>query len=261
MKQKKRSLIRFLTLLLVLICTFLSTITASATSVEKDKIPIPTVQKDVYVYDEVNIIDDDIEKQVNSLLIDLEKQTEAEIAVVTVESLLNKEIEDYSYELATTLGIGKADKDNGILLLVSESDGEVRLEIGRGLEGCLPDSRCGRILDDYFKPYWVEGECSQSTYETIKAIVSVVAKEYEISSIGEVNDSLANEIEEKEEKSAIKTIIIIIIVIIVLVLDQIFLDGIILRILLIVLSRGKSSSSGGGFGGGSFNGGGASRSR
>ena len=261
MKRKKRSLIYFSTLLIVLICIFLTTITVSAASNEKDEIPIPTVRKDVYVYDEVNIINDDVEKQVNSLLIDLEKQTGAEVAVVTVKSLMNKEIEDYSYELANTLGIGKADEDNGVLLLVSESDGEVRLEAGRGLEGCLPDSRCGRILDNYFKPYWGVGECSQSTHETIKAVISVLAKEYGISSIDGIDHQIATEIEENEEEQAIKTILLIIVLIVILVCDHFFLNGTILRILLIIVSRGKSSSSSGGFGGGSFGGGGASRSR
>lgn len=265
MKQKKRSLIYLLTLLLVFVCIILNTITASAAGLKKDEIPIPTVQKDVYVYDEDNIIDDDIEKQVNALLIALEEQTGAEIAVVTVKSLLNKEIEDYSYNLANTLGIGKKDEDNGVLLLISKPDKRVRLEIGRGLEGCLPDSKCGRILDDYFVPYRENDEYSEGTHQTIKAVVSVIAKEYGISSINGVNDELAKEIEEKEEAAAeatIWTIIIIIIVIIVLFgSDQIFLGGAIFDSL---TSGGGSSSSGGGFssggfGGGSFGGGGASR--
>lgn len=259
MKRKKRSLISFSILLFVLISIFLNTITVSATVAEKDEIPIPAVKKDIYVYDEDNIIDNDIEKQVNALLIDLEKETRAEIAVVTVKSLLGKEIEDYSYDLANTLGIGKADEDNGVLLLISKSDEGVRLEIGRGLEGCLPDSKCGLILDNYFMPYYEKGEYSEGTYETIKAVVSVILKEYGISSINEVDDELAKEIEEKEVKEIIKTIIIVLIVIVVLILDQIFLDGLILRFILLL--RGGSSSGGGGFSSGKFNGGGASRSR
>lgn len=261
MKKKNRSLIHFSILLIVVMCIFSSTIITTAALFDKDEIPIPTVKKDVYVYDEDNIIDDDIEKQVNALLIELEKQTGAEVAVVTIESLLDKEIEDYSYDLANTLGIGKKDEDNGVLLLISKSDERVRLEIGRGLEGCLPDSKCGRILDDYFVPYREKDEYSEGTYQTIKAVVSVVAKEYGISSIGEVSDELANEIEQKQKEAnekALKIIItLIIIVIILFICDQKFLDGAIFSALL----SGSSSSggSGGGFGGGSFGGGGATR--
>ena len=176
MKCKTRKISYFLALVLVIICTFSSTLIANASWFEKNEIPIPTVKNDVYVYDDGNIIDDDIEKQLNSLLITLEEKTSAEVAVITIESLLGKEIEDYSINLANTLGIGKADEDNGVLLLISESDVKVRLEIGRGLEGCLNDSKCGRILDDYFVPYREKNEYSEGTYQTIQAIVSVIAK-------------------------------------------------------------------------------------
>lgn len=263
MKKKKRSLIHFSILLIVVMCIFLSTIITTAALFDKDEIPIPTVKEDVYVYDEDNIIDDDIEKQVNALLIELEKQTGAEIAVVTIESLMNKEIEDYSYDLANTLGIGKKDEDNGVLLLISKSDERVRLEIGRGLEGCLPDSKCGRILDDYFVPYREKDEYSEGTYQTVKAVVSVVAKEYGISSIGEVSAKLADEIEQKHkeaEEKVIKMIITMIIIFVVLMIcDRIFLGGAIFSGLLSGSSSSGGGYSGGGFGGGSFGGGGATR--
>lgn len=265
-KHTKRNLICFSTLILVLICTFSSTMIASASWFEKNEIPIPTVQGDVYVYDEDNIIDDDIEEQLNALLIELEEQTGAEVAVITIESLLGKEIEDYANNLANTLGIGKADEDNGVLLLISKSDSKVRLEIGRGLEGCLNDSKCGRILDDYFVPYRENDEYSEGTYQTIKAVVSVIAKEYGISSINGVNEEIAQEIEAKEADDARTVIIVIIIIIAIVVIavicDKVFLGGAILEAL--CSGDGSSSSGGGGFssggfGGGSFGGGGASR--
>ena len=266
MKCKARRISYFLALVIVIMCTFSSTVIASASWFEKNEIPIPTVKADVYVYDDGNIIDDDIEKQLNSLLITLEEKTSAEVAVITIESLLGKEIEDYSINLANTLGIGKADKDNGVLLLISESDVKVRLEIGRGLEGCLNDSKCGRILDDYFVPYREKNEYSEGTYQTIQAIVSVIAKEYGIDSIDSVNQEIAQQIEAKEKEEAKSAIILLVVVIIVLAIliasDQIFLGGAILDALF--SGDGSSSSggggfSGGGFGGGSFGGGGATR--
>jgi len=267
MKKQRgnRKIILFPILLLIVLVTFLSTITVSASWFEEKQIPIPTVRNDVYIYDEANIIDDNIEKQANALLIQLEEQTGAEFAVVTLESLSGQEIEDYANNLANTWGIGKADEDNGVLLLISETDEKVRLEIGRGLEGCLNDSKCGRILDDYFIPHKENNEYSEGTYQTIQAVVSVIAKEYE-TSIGDIDGSLAQQIEQREEeereRNTKKTIIIAVIVIIVLILDRIFLDGAIFEIALaIIFSGGKSGgkSSGGGFGGGDFNGGGASR--
>lgn len=258
MKQKRRKLIFLITMLIVVISTMSSTITVNAAWFEKTEIPIPQVQQDVYVYDEDNIIDDTVEQEINALLIQLEEQTGAEVAVVTVESLLGKEIEDYSIELANTLGIGKKDEDNGVLLLISRSDERVRLEIGKGLEGCLNDSKCGRMLDNYFVPYREEDEYSEGTKKTVEAVVAVIADEYE-TIINGIDANLAQNIKEQEEQAQKRMIIIIIIIAIIIAIilasDNIFFGGVLTEVLL----SGGGSSSGGGFGGGSFGGGGASR--
>ena len=104
------------------------------------------------------------------------------------------QIEEYANELFNTLGIGKDDKDNGVLLLFSRSDGRVRLEIGLGLEGCLNDSKCGRILDDNFVPYCEKDEYSMATEMTVKAVTNVIAEEYQVEIQG-------LEIEEEEQST------------------------------------------------------------
>jgi len=256
----RKSKVLKLMLLIVMICSICVTMVACSLDFSKDKIPIPEVKENVYVYDVDNVIDDDVEGKINKILISLEEKTGAEFAVITVENLLNMEIEDYSYELANELGIGKADEDNGILLLISKSDTKVRLEIGTGLEGCLNDSKCGRILDNYFVPYREKDAYTEGTYKTVEAVVAVIAKEYEVS-IDEINGSVAEDIEKEEAEETKSTIIFIgilaLIVIAAFVLDGIFLDGAILGALLSSSSSGSSSS--GGFGGGGFSGGGASR--
>ena len=148
-----------------------------------------------------------------------------------------------------------------MLLLISKSDSRVRLEIGKGLEGCLNDSKCGRILDNYFVPYREKDEYSEGTYKTIEAVVSVIAQEYN-TTIGEIDDTLADELDKQEAEEAKNTltifITIIIIIVIVCICDGIFLDGVILGSIF-SSSSSSSGSFGGGFGGGSFGGGGASR--
>ena len=174
--MRKRRIISCMMLLLVL-ATLMSMLTACTTS---EKIPIPTAEKDVYIYDEDNIIDDNVEKELNQMLVELEKKTEIEFVVVSVKSLLDQSIEDYSNNLFNTLGIGKKGEDNGILLLFSRSDEKVRLEIGRGLEGCLNDSKCGRILDTFFVPYRENDKYTKATKMTVQAVLNVLAEEYEI---------------------------------------------------------------------------------
>lgn len=253
--QKKRNVIFLCTVCLLILVTFVST--GCSVLSAKNEIPIPKVQKNVYVYDEDDIIDDETEQKLNTLLIELESKTTAEVAVITVPSLLDMEIEDYSYELANTLGIGKADEDNGVLLLISRNDTKVRLEIGKGLEGCLNDSKCGRILDDYFVPYREKDEYSEGTYQTIQVVTSVIAEEYD-TSLEALNEEIAQEFKEKEEKQSQAVfwiiIIVIIIVIILFICDFTIFDGAIIS----AIGSGSSSSEGG-FGGGGFGGGGASR--
>lgn len=260
--MRKKRIIFCITLLMVL-TTLMSMLTGCTTS---EKIPIPTIEKDVYIYDEDNIIDDDVEENLNKMLVELEEKTEVEFAVISVESLLDRSIEDYANNLFNTLGIGKKGEDNGILLLFSRSDEKVRLEIGRGLEGCLNDSKCGRILDDYFVPYRESDEYTEATKLTVNAVLKVLCEEYNIAITGLNTESI--QIEEPDELTLGQWFIIIIIIIILLiVLEWItgrifgdgFGDGIVFIILQCLGDSSSSGSSGGGFGGGFSGGGGASR--
>ena len=260
--MKKKRIISCMILLTVL-TTLMSMLTGCTTS---EKIPIPTIEKDVYIYDEDNIIDDDVEENLNKMLVELEEKTEVEFAVISVESLLDRSIEDYANNLFNTLGIGKKGEDNGILLLFSRSDEKVRLEIGRGLEGCLNDSKCGRILDDYFVPYRENDEYTEATKLTVNAVLKVLCEEYDITITGLNTESI--QIEEPDELTLGQWVIIIVIIIILLiVLEWItghifgdgFGDGFVFIILDCLCDSSSSGSSGGGFGGGFSGGGGASR--
>lgn len=250
--MRKKRIISCMMLLMVL-TTLMSMLTGCAAS---EKIPIPTVEKDVYIYDEDDIIDDDVEKELNKMLVELEEKTDAEFAIVSVESLLDRSIEDYANNLFNTLGIGKKGKDNGVLLLFSRSDEKVRLEIGRGLEGCLNDAKCGRILDNYFVPYRENDEYTKATEMTVKAVLNVIAEEYEINIQGLEKD-LPVENDSDDGLPLWVWIIIIIGAIAIVVIGAICDDG---------SSSGggffggsSGGFSGGGFGGGFSGGGGASR--
>lgn len=222
-------------MLLMVLTTLMGMLTGCATS---EKIPIPAVEKDVYIYDDDNIIDDDVEEELNKMLVELEEKTEVEFAVVSVESLLSRSIEDYANNLFNTLGIGKKEKDNGVLLLFSRSDEKVRLEIGRGLEGCLNDSKCGRILDNYFVPYRENDEYTKATEMTVQAVLNVIANEYEIDIQG-----LEKDLSVDDDELPLWVVIIIIIIA--------------LAVIFIAINSYDGSSSGGSFGGssGGFSGG------
>lgn len=250
--MNKKRLVAWITLLL-----FVAIFTCSCSKAARE-IPIPEVMQDVYVYDQNGIIDNQVEKTLNSMLVELEKETGVEFAVISVASLLDRDIESYSNKVFNTLGIGKEDKDNGVLLLFSRMDSRVRLEIGRGLEGCLNDGKCGRILDDYFVPYREEDKYTEATYNTVNAVLSVLAEEYEIQIDG--LETVTVEEEEDDELDFWMILFIVIVVLIFIVIAAAVSDG----------DGGYGSSgsffgggfgggSSGGFGGGFSGGGGASR--
>lgn len=111
-------------------------------------------------------------------------KSKAELVVVTVENLDGMVLEDYAHELFNTWGIGDEKLNNGVLLLVNKettlagTSGRVRIEVGYGLEGALPDSVCGRILDEKTLPAWDKKEYGRGIVDGFMEIVRRVAMEY-----------------------------------------------------------------------------------
>lgn len=82
-----------------------------------------------------------------SRLLDYRKQTGNEIGVLVMPNLDGAAIEDFGHDVFKQWGIGKADKDNGVLLIVALEERRSRVEVGYGLEGQLTDAECGRLVN------------------------------------------------------------------------------------------------------------------
>ena len=166
----------FLTVLLLLACFLTGCTSSSNNEIDNtQKILVPKVLKDTYVYDQGDFISNDQEDVINNLLIQLEEKTTVEFVVVTIPNLNNLTIEEYSVKLARELGLGKSDQNNGILLLVSKTDAKVRLEIGTGLQGVLTDSVSGRILDKFFVPSREKENYDDACFNTVNAVINYIA--------------------------------------------------------------------------------------
>ncbi|ABQ47787.1 MAG: Uncharacterized protein XD64_0990 [Thermotoga sp. 47_83] len=215
--------------------------------------PAPTPYK--YVNDYVGVLDSETVEKIVAVGKELEKKTTAQVVVVVVPSLSGLTVEEYANRLFREWGIGQKEKNNGVLLLVAMSDRKVRIEVGYGLEGAIPDGKAGRILDEYVIPYFKEGEYDKGIYYGYLAIAKEVAREYGVEITG-TSDL-------PERGTDISGLSIIIIVIAFIIFSSImgrggywyrgprFPGG-------FGGPRGGSGGSGG-FGGGSSGGGGASR--
>lgn len=146
---------------------------------------IPTVlavnfpQPTGYVNDFAGMIEQEWKEKTEKLIQEIEKQTTVEIAVVTVESLEGLSKEEYAIELAEKWGVGKAEKDNGLLLLIAKQEREYRFEIGYGLEGTINDAKAGRIGRNILVPYFKTGNYGEGVYRTVEEIGKLVGGEPE----------------------------------------------------------------------------------
>jgi uncharacterized protein len=116
---------------------------------------------DLYVNDFASILSPDEEIQIKDLFIDIRNQTSAEVVFVSVSDTQGLEISDYALQLASKWGVGKSDKDNGLVILYSAGTNKIWVNTGYGVEGILPDSKLGRLLDEYYVPWRDEGNVSQ----------------------------------------------------------------------------------------------------
>lgn len=100
----------------------------------------------LYVRDDANILNDEEERKLNEKLQAYDRETGNQIAVLIIRTTGDESIEKYSYRVATAWGVGQKGKDNGILITIATDDRADRIEVGKGLEGDVTDSRSGRIL-------------------------------------------------------------------------------------------------------------------
>lgn len=83
----------------------------------------------------------------NQRLLDYRAQSGNEIAILIIPTLADEALEDYSHKVFNQWGVGKGEKDNGVLFLMALEEKKTRIEVGYGLEGDLTDVESGRIVN------------------------------------------------------------------------------------------------------------------
>ncbi|SNR55496.1 uncharacterized protein SAMN04488009_2375 [Maribacter sedimenticola] len=109
-----------------------------------------------FVTDSAYIFTPEQEMDLNQRLVDFETATTNQLVIVTIEQLGYETIETYANGLFNQNGIGQEGKDNGLLILFSELDREVRIEVGYGLEPYITDAVASRIIRNTMIPNFKE---------------------------------------------------------------------------------------------------------
>lgn len=107
-------------------------------------------------------------------LLTFEKETGAQLVLVTVATTGALSIEEFAHELFTHNKFGRQGVDDGVLLLIARDDRRMRLEVGYGLEGTLPDALAARIIHNILTPHFKEGRFYEGINEAMSAIMNVI---------------------------------------------------------------------------------------
>ena len=107
-----------------------------------------------------------------------EAVTSNQVVVATFQSLKGQALEDFSIRLAKAWKIGQKEKDNGVILLVFKEERQVRIEVGYGLEGALPDATSKLIIENEIIPCFRAGKFEEGVEGAVAAIMAATKGEY-----------------------------------------------------------------------------------
>ncbi len=157
--------------LLALLCCLLLWTTASQAAPE-----FPALSG--RVVDQANLMSRKQAHQLTQQLAAFEKRSGIQLVVVSIDSLNGDTIEEYGYQLGRHWGIGQKDKNNGVLLLIAQDERKVRIEVGYGLEGALPDAIAANIIQTRILPAFKRGDMVAGIVSGSKGIMQALAGEY-----------------------------------------------------------------------------------
>ncbi len=216
------------------------------------------------VVDKAGVLSTADEAIIEDLLLDLERTTSAQAAMLTVPDLEGESIEDYSLQVAEEWQLGQADRDNGILILLALEEKKVRIEVGYGLEGDMTDAKSGFIIREIMLPQFRNGNYAQGLYDGASAVTGVITGSADISA-EELAAYRKSESRSSSGASIPFNLIVFIIIIVVSSISRIGRRGDrrrggILPWLFLgsMMGSNRGRHGGSGFGGGGFSGGGFS---
>jgi len=123
------------------------------------------------VVDEAGILSDATRDRLRALSKAHEDRTTDQLVVLTLPTLDGESIEDYAVRVFEAWKLGQKGKDNGVLVVVVPNDRRMRIEVGYGLEGDLPDAAAARIIRERMTPRFKAGDFDGGVLDGVTAIV------------------------------------------------------------------------------------------
>ncbi len=127
-------------------------------------------------------------KNLEQTLERFEQETSSQVVVLTIPSLQGDSIERFSIQVVDTWQPGQRGKDNGVLLLLALKDRQIRIEVGKGLEGVLPDITAGQIIRQRITPAMQNNKPDLAISSGVEAIIQATKGEFKSDNNRQQND-------------------------------------------------------------------------
>jgi len=160
---------------LVRLIAALGLLLLGAIAAADDLVAVPPLQ--ARVTDLTGTISRDQAVSIDAALAQFERERGSQIAILLVPTTQPETIEAYSIRVAEAWRLGRKGIDDGILILVAKNDRKLRIEVGRGLEGVVPDAVAKRIVAEVIGPRFKEGDFHGGLQAGITRLQAVVGGE------------------------------------------------------------------------------------
>lgn len=149
-------------------------------------LPLPAMALDVpqlagRVNDYAGLLSPEAKAGLEQKLAAFERDQSTQVVVLTIPSLQGDDIDQFSIRVAEKWKPGQKGKDNGVLLVLAKAERRVRIEVGMGLQGVLPDITASHIIRDVMRPYLKDGNYDQGISAGADAIMAATRGEFKAS--------------------------------------------------------------------------------
>ena len=142
---------------------------------------LPTISSPVT--DHAGMIDASSKSTIDKALRYLRKEGGTQIAVVTLDNLDGRSIEQVAIDLVEKNPLGDKETDDGVLLLVAQKERRLRIEVGQGLEGRVTDAYASRIIREKISPLFKSGYVGPGLIVGVFEIAKLTNPEIDLSGI------------------------------------------------------------------------------
>lgn len=165
----------------------LAVLTASAHA----DVPVPPVK--ARVTDLTGTLSAEQKGELESRIAAYEARRGSQIAVLMLPTTKPEEIEQYSIRVAEAWKIGRKGVDDGLILVVAKDDRRLRVEVGYGLEGAIPDSVAKRVIDERITPRFRDGDYYGGVRDGVDQLIRLAEGEKLPAAIARSGQSFSND--------------------------------------------------------------------